>query len=161
MKAIPMPTLAEPSQERLEETAGRMHSDCRMCGTESDGGFHLRFCVQSDGSIVTDWLPERKHGGYAEILHGGVIAALLDSAMTNALFARGVAAVTARLSVRYRRPVRLGIPLAVHGRLADAAPPLYNVTAEIRQEGRRMADASAMFFQAPNKQASEAARKRL
>lgn len=139
-----MPPLAEPSQERLAETASRMHPDCRMCGTGAAGGFRLRFRVQPDGSVRADWLPNRKHGGYADILHGGVIAALLDAAMTNALFARGVAAVTARLSVCYHHPIRLGVPLTVHGRLTDARHP-FCTAAEIRQGGRRLAEAAAVF----------------
>ncbi len=115
-----------------------------MCGTAAVDGFRLHFCVQADGSVVAEWLPELKHGGYAEILHGGVIAALLDSAMTHALFARGVAAVTARLSVRYRHPICLGIPLIVRGWLTDARHP-FCTAAEIRQDGRRLAEASAVF----------------
>lgn len=142
--------IIEPSQALLDETARREHSDCLMCGRDLPSGFRLHFVLQADGAAEASYLPDQARQGYHGLLHGGTIASLLDAAMTHALFARGIAALTARLSVRYLRPVRLGVPVTVRGWLADAKPPLYNVTAEIRQEGHRAAQASAVFMQSPD-----------
>ena len=144
----------EPSQERLEKTARREHANCLMCGRGHASGIRLQFRVQPEGTVVADYLPDQVRQGYPGLLHGGTIAALLDAAMTNALFARGITALTARLNVRYRHPVRLGVPLTVGGWLVDASLPLCNVAAEVRQAGRRVAQASAVFMQAPNENES-------
>ncbi len=138
----------EPSQALLEATARREHAACLMCGPEVPAGFRLRFVVQADGAVEACYLPERARQGYGGLLHGGVIAALLDAAMTNALFARGVAALTARLEVRYRRPVRLGQPVTARSWLVDARLPACRMAAELWQDGGRAVQASAVFMRA-------------
>jgi uncharacterized protein (TIGR00369 family) len=145
-----MPVTTKPSQPLLEATARREHAACLLCGGEPPAGFHLHFMVQPDGAVEAAYLPERARQGYGGLLHGGAIAALLDAAMTNALFARGVAALTARLEVRYRRPVRLGLPVKVRGWLVDVRPPVYRLAAELRQDRGRAVQASAVFMQAGN-----------
>ncbi len=51
------------------------------------------------------------------MVHGGILAALLDDAMANCLWLRGVAAVTAKMALRYREPVPVGSRLHIYGRL--------------------------------------------
>jgi alpha-methylacyl-CoA racemase len=51
--------------------------------------------------------------------HGGVSAMLLDQVLGHAAVASGHPGVTADLSVRYRRPVPLGVPLRVWGRVTE------------------------------------------
>lgn len=138
------------SQARMNEIARRQHTECHLCGKNMPHGFRLQFCVQPDQAIQADYQPEASRQGYRGILHGGVIASLLDSAMTHALFARGIVAVTARLSVRYRHPIRIDVPVVVRGWVIDANLPVCNVAAEIRQEGRLLAQASGLFMASPN-----------
>ena len=122
-----------------------------MCGRRHASGLRLHFRVQPDGAVTADYMPEPVRQGYRGLLHGGAIAALLDAAMANALFARGITALTARLTVRYRHPVRLGVPVTVRGWLEDATKlPAYSVAAEIRQEGQCVAQASAVFMRSPD-----------
>lgn len=49
------------------------------------------------------------------MLHGGVVATMLDEAMAHAALARGMHAVTARLEVRFRRPAPTGVSLLLEG----------------------------------------------
>jgi uncharacterized protein (TIGR00369 family) len=53
--------------------------------------------------------------------HGGVSAMLLDQALGHASAATGSPGVTTDLSVRYRRPVPLDVPLRVWARVVEAA----------------------------------------
>ena len=127
-----------------------------MCGRGHASGIRLHFRVQADGAVAAEYQPEAARQGYRGLLHGGVIAALLDSAMANTLFARGITALTARLTVRYRHPVRLGVPVTVRGWLEDTTKlPAYNVAAEVSQAGRRVAQASAVFMQAPDEKEAQ------
>ena len=58
--------------------------------------------------------------------HGGVSAMLIDQLLGHAAAVPGHPGVTTELSVRYRRPVPLDVPLRVGGRVIEA-------------EGRRVA----------------------
>jgi hypothetical protein len=52
--------------------------------------------------------------------HGGVSAMLIDQLLGHAAAASGHPGVTAQLSVRYRRPVPLDVPLRIWGRVVEA-----------------------------------------
>lgn len=60
------------------------------------------------------------HEGPPTYVHGGVSAMLLDQVLGHAAAASGHPGVTADLSVRYRRPVPLGVPLRVWGQVTEA-----------------------------------------
>ncbi len=86
--------------------------------------------------------------GYRGRLHGGVIAALLDGAMTHCLFAYGVTAVTAALNLSYRRPVSVGRRATIRAWQERDLSPLRLARAELRQDGEVKASASAKFMEA-------------
>lgn len=65
--------------------------------------------------------------------------------MTNALFARGIMALTGRLSVRYHRPLRLARTATVTARAADRRGSWWIVQGEISQDGQVAATAEAWF----------------
>jgi uncharacterized protein (TIGR00369 family) len=133
------------SQSVLDSTRHAAHSHCLLCGAENAQGLGLHFQTLPDGSVRAAFAGSARHEGYPETLHGGLIAALLDSAMTNCLFARGVIAVTARLNVRYLRPGRVGRPMEVMATLARSNRSLHYLDAEVRQAGGIVATASATF----------------
>ena len=53
--------------------------------------------------------------GAPGFVHGGIIATVLDEVMSKVNLFRGVTAVTAELSVKYLKPVRVGQKLIVEG----------------------------------------------
>ena len=134
------------SQSTLDATRDAAHSLCLLCGADNAHGLHLDFQALPDGSVRAVFAGNPLHQGYADTMHGGLIAALLDSAMTNCLFAQGVAAVTARLNVRYRRPGRLGTRMEISAMLSRSSRTLHYVEAEIRQDGGIVATASGTFI---------------
>ena len=60
--------------------------------------------------------------------------------------ARGVDAVTARLSVNYRRPVKVDHAALVRARVTADDPPLYRLDSLLVQEGEVRASASGTFM---------------
>ena len=74
------------------------------------------------------------------------VAMLLDGAMTNCLFAFGHVAETAKLEIRYRRPVATGRPATVRARIERVRGPLRITAAEIVQDGEVKGEASARFI---------------
>jgi uncharacterized protein (TIGR00369 family) len=64
-------------------------------------------------------------------VHGGVSAMLLDQVFGHACAAAGSPGVTTDLSVRYLRPVPLGVPLRIWARVAEALGPRTSLTGGI------------------------------
>ena len=120
---------------------------CVLCGPANPNGLKVKFKVQPDGSVAAafDCLPLLQ--GYPDVLHGGVVSALLDSAMANALFAIGIVAVTATLEVRYLAPTATNRFAMVRAWTeSDAAHPLYHQRALLLQDGKVVAEAKAKFI---------------
>ena len=110
------------------------------------GGLGLAFAVQTDGSVSAEWTCPPGGESYAGIVHGGLLATALDSAMVHALFARGIVARTGELTVRYRHSVRVGEPVTVTARHRSAIHPLHHLEAEIQQAGVLCARARGKFM---------------
>jgi acyl-coenzyme A thioesterase PaaI-like protein len=89
----------------------------------------------------------RELQGYDGLLHGGVISALLDAAMTHCLFRREIEALTADLHVRFLQPVRCDSVLELRARILSEKHPLYRLRAELRFEKQVMAWAEGKFLQ--------------
>ena len=126
---------------------GAVHPGCVVCGGANERGLRLRY-APADGNGVQAVLDcENSLEGYGGRLHGGVIAAALDGAMTHCLFALGWTAVTAELVVKYKHPVAIGRPATVRARLERDLAPLYLLQAELVQDGVVKAAASAKFLE--------------
>jgi len=136
----------ESRQALLEQTRAQAHGHCVVCGHADGHAPRLRFAVVDDGSVQATFQPDPAYEGYHGILHGGVIAALLDAAMTNCLFARGRHGLTAELCVRFRHPVVSDTLLQLRAYVARASPPLFVLRGEIRQAGQVRATAIGKFL---------------
>lgn len=130
----------------LERTRAEVHSRCFCCGREHPGGLRLEFRENADGSVTARFPCDHAFEGYPETLHGGVVAALLDSAMTNCLFSRGIVAVTAELTVRFVGPVQLDHPAEVTAVVTRTRGRLYYLRAELTQDQALKARADATFM---------------
>ena len=122
-----------------------LHCGCFACGAGRGGGLSLAFTIGPDGAATALWQPSAAFQGYADRVHGGIIATLLDSSIVHALFARGVPGVTADLSIRYRHAVGLGEPVRVTGWVESRRLGLYLCRAEVMQSGRVSVRATAKF----------------
>ncbi len=138
--------VAVPTDEALREFCAREHARCFACRPVAEGGLGLEFEVQADGTVRSEWSCPSGVESYAGIVHGGILATALDSAMVHVLFASGIIARTGELRVRYRRSVRTGTPARVTARLCDALRPLFRLEAEILQDGVVCTRATAKFM---------------
>ncbi len=87
---------------------------CFACGSANPVGLKLTF--HHDGEdYVTTFTADRVYQGYHGVLHGGIMATLLDEIMARAVWASYGPAATAKLEVRYRRPAPTGQPIEVRG----------------------------------------------
>jgi acyl-coenzyme A thioesterase PaaI-like protein len=133
----------------MQDLKQRVHQHCVVCGQANGKGMQLDFRLQRDGSVQAIFDCPRDYQGYTNYLHGGVLAALLDGAMTHLLFARQQSAVTAELNVRYRHPVNIDQPAIIRAVLEHSHGPLYLLRAEIIQNERTKVSANAKFYDQP------------
>lgn len=126
------------------------HRTCIVCGCDNDHGMHLQFRSEPDGSVRAEFACDTVYQGYPDILHGGVVAAVLDGAMTNCLFAHVVVAVTAELTIRYLQPVHTREMVSVRAWIVKSSPHLQILAAELSQAGRVCAAAKAKFRRVNN-----------
>jgi acyl-coenzyme A thioesterase PaaI-like protein len=123
------------------------HPGCIVCSGSNARGLRLRYARTAGNGVEAEIECDRSLEGYGGRLHGGVIAAALDGAMTHCLFALGRTAVTAELNVRFRHPVATGRPATVRARLERDLGPLYLLEAELVQDGVVKAAASGKFLE--------------
>jgi acyl-coenzyme A thioesterase PaaI-like protein len=135
-----------PTEAALRALCAREHAHCFACRPVADGGLGLRFSVGADGGVAAGWLGPAEFQSYEGMLHGGLIATVLDSAMVHALFSLGIVAQTADLRVRYRLPVRTTKQLEIHAWLQRSFGPLHELEAEIHQDGAVCAKAWGKFM---------------
>ena len=121
------------------------HRECFACGIGQGGGLRLHFQIGSDGVARAAWSPQAVFRSYPDRVHGGVVATLLDSAMVHALFAKGVAGVTAELTIRYRHPVVLEGDVEIRGWVESERHGIFLCAAEVRQGGHLAVGARAKF----------------
>lgn len=118
------------------------HANCFACGAR-EGGLGLAFRSRCSGVVVGECTIDDTYQGYEGVVQGGIVATVLDCAMTNCLFADDIQAMTARLDVRFSEPVLVGEELTVEARLVGHRGPVFELEAEIIQCGSVRASAKA------------------
>jgi uncharacterized protein (TIGR00369 family) len=90
---------------------------CFACGKLNPHGLHLAFTRLTETTMRTAFTPQEFHQGWAEYLHGGIIATVLDEVMARLVYEMGYRAMTAELSVRFKQAVKVGTPLVAESKL--------------------------------------------
>ncbi len=120
---------------------------CFACGRENPIGLKLEFHLDADGRAVTTFSPREEYQGFAGVVHGGIVCALMDEAMAWTLILHDMMAVTVSLSARFRRPVRVGSQVTVTGEIVKNGRKRCALRAEVRDaEGELAAEADGTFL---------------
>lgn len=102
--------------------------------------------VSDDGEIASNVTMRPIHEGPPGGVHGGWVASLLDQLLGTANIAYGVGAMTAELTIRYRRPTPIGVPLELRARTESIDGRKVNTTGEIVADGKVTAEARGVFI---------------
>lgn len=146
--------------ERTSATGGTEHDEhpvsfaddggCFGCSASNPAGLQLRFRRRGEG-IVADYVIADRFHGAPGIAHGGIIATLLDEvSCAAAAVARDTHVVTGELSVRYRRPCPVEVPLILSARITDERARYLVIAAELRRGDEVLAHSTGKFFLTPN-----------
>ena len=118
---------------------------CFACGPENPIGLHLQFEPDGEGVRATITL-QPEFQGWKHIAHGGIAMMLIDEAMAHAAGAAGHRGVTASVNMRFRKPVPLGEPLDLFGRVVWQRHKVLGVVASVRDaSGAVLLDGEGKF----------------
>ncbi|MDD5679008.1 MAG: PaaI family thioesterase [Kiritimatiellae bacterium] len=140
----------EKMQKDMTALQDAFHPHCIVCGGQHNRGLKLSFQACDNGGVEGRFTCSRLFQGYEGFLHGGVISALLDGAMTNCLFACGKTAMTGELTVRFLFPALVDCKVIVRAWIKKSRPPLHTMESELQQAGRVVARATAKFMEVPD-----------
>ncbi len=120
---------------------------CFVCGKRNGDGLQLNFELVGDDGIRTEFTPPKRFQGWKDVLHGGIIATVLDEVMVNAAYLRRIMAVSARLEIKLRRPAAIGERLIFHGQILKEGARTLDVKAWAEQEnGTVVAEATGLLM---------------
>ncbi len=123
---------------------------CFACGQRNPFGLHMVF-RHEDGTVVSDFRPQEEHQGFPGIIHGGIVAAVLDEVLnrTTMLTNHPTWSMTGRLEIRYRRYVPYGPLLRARARLEQLRGRLLQATGVLvlaDDENTVLAEAQGTFM---------------
>ena len=103
---------------------------CFACGTLNTHGLHLDLHVEVGRAWTELTVPDRFQG-WNGIVHGGILAAILDEVMAWSLVGEDNWGLTARLTVEFKRPVEIGQPIRAEGWITRSRRRLVDTAAHI------------------------------
>jgi len=119
---------------------------CFGCSAANPAGLQLTFRRRGDVIIADYVIAERFHGAPG-VAHGGIIATMLDEiSCAAATFTRDVHVVTGEISVRYRRPCPVELPVTLTARITGEHARYLVIEAELRRDDERLAHSTGKFF---------------
>jgi acyl-coenzyme A thioesterase PaaI-like protein len=121
-------------------------SYCFVCGLANPWGLRLA-PVGQEGRGSIRFSPERKHQGFAGVLHGGLVSTLFDETMAYAAMSLGGRFVTAEIRVRFRSPVSTLLDVEVSALVVERRGRLVRLKASLSQDGEEKATADGTFVQ--------------
>jgi acyl-coenzyme A thioesterase PaaI-like protein len=134
------------------------YQGCFACGLRNDAGLKLTFWTEDD-DIVTEFTPDAHYQGFPGVLHGGILATLLDETLSRTASIEGRWMMTGRLEIRYRRPAPLGPRLRVTARKLSSRSRMVQAEGEVRladDPSVILADARGVFLRVPQHYQQEA-----
>jgi uncharacterized protein (TIGR00369 family) len=104
--------------------------NCFACGTLNTHGIRLDLHVQA-GRCWTELELADRFEGWEGIVHGGIVATILDEVMAWSLVDHDTWGFTARMAVDFKRPVRTGQRIRAEGWIVDARRRLIRTAGHI------------------------------
>ena len=92
---------------------------CFVCGRSNPVGLYMQFYDDGENEVVSEYTVPAHYQGYPGIVHGGVVASMLDEIVgrVSMIGDHHHFMMSVRLQVLYRHPVPVETPLRVVGRI--------------------------------------------
>jgi acyl-coenzyme A thioesterase PaaI-like protein len=156
---MPTPDTARHTPASMDTpTIDERANHCFGCGPANPQGLHLTFTTDTSNpeaiTATTQVQLDRMHEGPPGHIHGGIVAALLDEAMSKLNRPLNVLAMTRHMEVDYLRPAPLYQPLVLVARhlsratRSDGTPDrkLFHQAELQRPDGTVLARSKGLFI---------------
>ena len=92
---------------------------CFVCGRSNPVGLYMQFHNDGEHEVVSEYSVPAHYQGYPGVVHGGVVAAMLDEvvARVSMIGDHHHFMMSVKLQILYRHPVPVETPLKVVGRI--------------------------------------------
>lgn len=134
------------------EQAIENDADCFCCGAQNERGLHLRFSYPASGEAEATLIVPEYFSGWKNMTHGGFLSMLLDEAMAHAcIHVAGSLidrmAVTAEMTVRFKKPVETGTRVRIVGTVVETRGRILSTHGAVYDaSGAPAAEATAKFM---------------
>ncbi len=123
---------------------------CFGCGANNPVGLKLKFTRDGE-TLRTEFKPDKMHQGWPGLLHGGILATLLDEVMSNVAYATGETCLTAEMSLRQRKPINIDETLIITAWITRRRSKIIETAGKVcLKDGTVVAESTAKQFIAEN-----------
>jgi acyl-coenzyme A thioesterase PaaI-like protein len=132
-------------EQNLHNLKKRYHSQCIFNVRDPVPG--LCFTFDDLGYLLGSFTCSEYHQGYDGMIHGGILAAIIDASMTQCLMGHGIAGYTTGLSIKYRKPVFIKQPASLITKIVIMRQHrIFILHCEITQNNSATIQATGKFF---------------
>ncbi len=119
---------------------------CFVCGRKNPRGLYMVFYDNEENEVCSEYTVPDTYQGYPGIVHGGVVAAMLDEVVGRVAMIgdHHRFMMSVKLQVKYRHPVPTETPLLIVGRILRLRGRLGRAVGEIRLPDGSVAAESEM-----------------
>lgn len=140
---IPQREFYQSTHERIKATC---HANC-IFNRYPSGITDVSFTFDDAGCLHGTLCCGPEHQGYDDMVHGGVVAAVIDASMTQCLMGHEVVAYTTNLAIQYRKPVKIGLAITLKSFIKSIrVGVLYVMACEVVQNTQVVVSAKAHFY---------------
>ncbi|MHB8069633.1 MAG: PaaI family thioesterase [Desulfobaccales bacterium] len=128
---------------------------CFVCGKDNPQGFKIKVrYFEPEMAAETELSIPREYQGWTEVIHGGILATLLDELMAHAVWRFAGPGVTLGMEVRFHKPLKPGEKIRIRGVLQPANSSRRQAEAEIIRlaDGQKIASGKSRFLLLNNKE---------
>jgi len=123
------------------------YNDCFGCGLANPIGLHLDQFVATGNTLTARFSPRPEYRGFAGVLHGGILAALLDETLAwTAMLLEGTFVVTANLELKFRKPAPVDADYAVRGEVTERRGRRLLIAGSALANDKVIAEATGLFL---------------
>ncbi|MCI0394201.1 MAG: PaaI family thioesterase [Chloroflexi bacterium] len=126
--------------------------NCFVCGRKNPRGLYVAFYDNGQDEVMAEYTIPDVYQGYPGIVHGGIVAAILDEAVGRVAMIgdHHHFMMSVRLEVKYRQPVPTRTPLRIVGRAVRLRGRLGKAVGEITlPDGALAAEAEMTLADVP------------
>lgn len=122
---------------------------CFVCGKDNPLGFKIQVrYTEAELAAETELSLPREYQGWTEVIHGGILATLLDELMAHAVWRFAGPGVTLGMEVRFHKPLKPEETIRIRGVLQPGNSSRRQAEAEIIRlaDGQKIASGKSRFL---------------